>query len=169
MTANLELQRVRETPALRGFANLFRKEQRAWWRTRRGWLNALLWPLGLGGFTAFMAFVLPAMAAQLGDPVVAEYGGIVAFGLTISAVVFFEMGTQAIAVGIIILGQDLIVDEVQSGVTDWLLSKPVARRAYLLAKLAASALAVTACAAASMRKAPPATSQPRTSPTCSMA
>ncbi|MBN1668790.1 MAG: ABC transporter permease subunit [Anaerolineales bacterium] len=142
MAANLEFQRVNEPAGLRGFANLFRKESRAWWRTRRGWLNALLWPLALGGFVSFITFVVPAVAVRLDDPIVADYGGEVAFGLMMGVSIFFELGIQAVAVGIVILGQDLIIGEVQSGIAEWLLSKPVARRAYILAKLAATLLAV---------------------------
>ncbi|NOR83840.1 MAG: ABC transporter permease subunit, partial [Ardenticatenales bacterium] len=39
---------------------------------------------------------------------------------------------------------DLIIGEKQSGVAEWLLSKPVTRRAYVLAKVAANALGVFA-------------------------
>ena len=49
-----------------------------------------------------------------------------------------------LAIGTVILAQDLIIGEKQSGVAEWLLSKPVTRRAYVLAKVAANALAVFA-------------------------
>jgi hypothetical protein len=46
MASNLGFQRVNEWNGLRGFANLFRKENRAWWSTRR-WLlrSSGAWPL----------------------------------------------------------------------------------------------------------------------------
>jgi ABC-type transport system involved in multi-copper enzyme maturation permease subunit len=47
-----------------------------------------------------------------------------------------------LAIWTVILAQDLIIGEKQSGVTEWLLSKPVVRRSYLLAKLAATTLPV---------------------------
>jgi ABC-2 type transport system permease protein len=51
------------------------------------------------------------------------------------------MGTLALAIGVIILSQDLIVEEKQSGVAEWLLSKPVARRSFILSKLVANVIA----------------------------
>jgi len=141
MTADLELQRINEWSGLRGFGNLFRKENRAWWGTRRWWVNALLWPGMLGGLVGVMLFILPPLAETTGDPAVAAAGGPIPFSLQMARTVFFEMGSMALAFGVIVLCQDLILDEKQSGVTEWLLSKPVARRSYVLAKLVASILA----------------------------
>jgi ABC-type transport system involved in multi-copper enzyme maturation permease subunit len=142
MSVNLELQRVNEWSKLRGFHNLFRKENRAWWGTRRWWINALLWPAILGGLVSIMLFVMPAMVAADDIEEVIAAGGPIAYGIQIGVSVFFRMGSMALAVGAVILSQDLLLDEQQSGVTEWLLAKPVARRAYVLAKLAASALAI---------------------------
>ena len=138
---NLELLRVKEKNGLRGFTNLFRKENRAWWGTRRWWLNALLWPTLLGGLVFMMLFILPPVAEATGDPNVAAMGGPVSFAQEMGRTAFFELGTMALAVGVIILCQDLIIDEKQSGVVDWLLSKPVARRSYILSKFTAALLA----------------------------
>jgi ABC-type transport system involved in multi-copper enzyme maturation permease subunit len=143
-SANLTLQRVNEKQGLRGFANLFRKENRAWWGTRRWWVNALLWPALLGGLVFMMLFMLPPVAEATGDPNVAAMGGPIPFALEMGRTAFFELGTMALAVGAIILCQDLIIDEKQSGVVDWLLSKPVTRRSYILAKLSATLIATLA-------------------------
>ena len=43
MSANLDLLKGNEWKGLRGFSNLFSKENGAWWGTRRWWINALLW------------------------------------------------------------------------------------------------------------------------------
>jgi ABC-2 type transport system permease protein len=134
MAANLEFQRVNEWSWLRGFANLFRKENRAWWGTRRWWINALIWPLMLGGLVANMMFV-PTIANLASAEEVASAGGITAYVIMLGISVFFEFGIQAIGIGAVILCQDLLVDERQSGVAEWLLTKPVTRRAYVLAKL----------------------------------
>jgi ABC-type transport system involved in multi-copper enzyme maturation permease subunit len=143
MTANNQtLQRVNERGWLRGFSNLLRKENQVWWGTRRWWINALLWPAMLGGLVSVMLFMLPSVAAATGDPGVAAAGGPIPFAMQMGRTVFFEMGTLALALGVIVLSQDLIVDEKQSGLTEWMLAKPVARRAYVLAKLAAATLAV---------------------------
>lgn len=144
MAANTELMRVQEWRPLRGFAALLHKENRAWWGTRRWYTSALLWCGGLGGLVALMLWVLPSMAELAGDASVAAAGGPLAFALDMGRSAFFDLGTIALAIGVIVLLQDAIVDETQSGVAEWLLAKPVARRSYILAKLAAAVLAVLA-------------------------
>lgn len=142
MSVYSDLQPVRERRSLRGFANLFRKENRAWWKSSRWWVNGLLWPAMLGGLASVMLFMVPLMAAAQPADEISAAGGPVAYGIQIGISVFFRMGSVALALGAIVLTQDLLLEEKQSGVTEWLLAKPVARRAYLLAKLAASTLAV---------------------------
>ena len=141
MTANINFHRVKDWQGLRGFVNLFHKENRAWWRTRRWWINALLWMGVLGGLASVMLFMLPAVVATNDSPEVAAAGGAEAFGLQMAYTIFFEMGTMALALGVIVLNLDQILEEKQAGVTEWLLAKPVARRSYVLAKLVASVLA----------------------------
>jgi len=139
MSANIELKRVREWAWMRGFANLYQKDSRAWWSTRRWWINGLLWLGVLVGLVAVMVIVLPAGFERAGDTTtLAAAGGLMAMGLK----GFFGMGTMAIAIGVIILCQDLIIEEKQTGLAEWLLAKPVQRRAYVLAKLCSSLVAV---------------------------
>jgi ABC-type transport system involved in multi-copper enzyme maturation permease subunit len=142
MTVNQELNPVNESHYLRGFSNLFRKEIKAWWNTRRWWINALIWTGVLGGLVVMMAFILPSVAEATGDPNVAAAGGPLAFGLEMGRTVFFELGSLVIAIGVIVVSQDLIIDEKQNGLTEWLLAKPVARRSYLLSKLASSIISI---------------------------
>jgi ABC-2 type transport system permease protein len=144
MSANLGLQKTNEWKGLRGFSNLFRKENRAWWGTRRWWINALLWTVLLGGLTAILLFapneeVLEASAAEI-----AQAGGVTGYTLWVGLNVLFQFGIPVLAIGTIILSQDLIIGERQDGVAAWLLSKPVTRRAYVLAKLTAHALPILA-------------------------
>lgn len=134
MTTNTGFQYVNEWSGLRGFSNLFRKEDRAWWGTRRWWINALLWPTVLGGLVANMMFV-PGLINLASPKETAEAGGVIAYAIMMGLSGFFEFGTQLVALGAVVLCQDALIDEKQSGVTEWLLSKPVARRAYILAKL----------------------------------
>lgn len=144
MAANLELQRVNEWGGLRGFSNLFRKENRAWWGTRRWWINALLWTGLLCGLTAIMLFVPSEEVSQATEAEITQAGGLIAYILLLGLNVFFQFGVPVLAIGTVILAQDLIIGEKQSGVAEWLLSKPVTRRAYVLAKVAANALGVFA-------------------------
>lgn len=138
MSANLKLQKINEWDGLRGFKNLFSKENGAWWGTRRWWINALLWTVLLSGLTAIMLFSPGAEANQATEAEISQAGGSIAFILSLGLSVFFEFGGPMLAIGTVILSQDLIIAEKQSGLTEWLLSKPVTRRAYVLAKAAAN-------------------------------
>ena len=142
MTANVELQKVNEFQGMRGFSNLLRKENRAWWSTRRWWINALLWTVILCGLTAILLFGPNDEVTQAAEADIAQAGGVLAYTLLIGINVFFEFGVPVLAIGTIVLMQDLIIGEKQNGVAEWLLSKPVARRAYILAKLVANVIPV---------------------------
>jgi ABC-type transport system involved in multi-copper enzyme maturation permease subunit len=142
MTVGTGFDRVREPRILRGFRNLYRKESQSWWGTRRWWINALIWPAILGGLVFIMLFILPSIAQAANDPNIAEAGGPLPFAIEMGRTVFFEMGTMALAVGVVILTQDVIIQEKQSGAAEWILSKPVARQSYILAKLCAMSLVV---------------------------
>jgi ABC-2 type transport system permease protein len=86
-----------------------------------------------------MLFV-PTIANLATEAEIAQAGGLTAHVLLMGLSVFFEFGTTVLALGAIVLTQDAIISEKQSGVAEWLLSKPIARRSYILAKLAANTL-----------------------------
>jgi ABC-2 type transport system permease protein len=142
MAANLELQRANEWGGLRGFTNLYRKEHRAWWGTRRWWINALLWTVLLGGLMAIMLFLSNEEVGEASAAEITQAGGLIAYIVMLGLSTFFDFGVPMMAIGTVVLAQDLIIGEKQSGVAEWLLSKPVTRRAYVLAKVAANALGV---------------------------
>jgi ABC-2 type transport system permease protein len=138
MTANLELQRVKENPKLRGFRNLLRKETRAWWNTRLWWINALLWTIILSGLLAIMIYGPNNEFQEASAAEIAAAGGELAFILDVGLNIFFQFGVAVTAIGVIVLSQDVIISEKQNGLAEWLLSKPVNHQSYLLAKLAAT-------------------------------
>jgi ABC-type transport system involved in multi-copper enzyme maturation permease subunit len=94
----------------------------------------------LAGLTGLVLFVLPAMAEAMDSPEAAAAGGPIPFAMMLGRSVFFEMGTMVIAMGVIVLTQESIISELQNGVAEWLLSKPVQRRAYLLSKVLSNSL-----------------------------
>lgn len=141
MTTNVDFQRVNESQGLRGFANLMRKENSSWLSTRRWWINALLWSGIICGLVATMIFV-PTIVSQASPDEVARAGGVTDYAISMGVSAFFEFGILAVGIGIIILCQGLIIDEKQSGVAEWILTKPVTRRAYVLAKLLANGVFV---------------------------
>jgi len=117
-----------------GFANLLRNENFEWW----GWLmQAGLWLLILNGMVALMLFILPAFVEVTPDDNAGAMGPI---SMGIQA--FFQIGATALAIGTIILAHGEVIGERQSGITEWILSKPVARPAYLLAKLVAYSIGI---------------------------
>ncbi len=121
----------------RGFANLFGKENRAWWRGSRWLIQAVVWTLVVNGLVAFILFAMLSMLQQA-DPAEAAAFDPVAQGIK----ALFQIGTVALALGAILLAQDQILGERQSGVTEWILSKPVSRTAYFMSKLVADAIGV---------------------------
>ena len=140
MSADMDLQRVNEWHRLRGFTNLYKKEHRAWWRTNRWWINALLWTVLLGGLSALMLFAAGEEVRDASEVELAQAGGVLGYVVSLGLNAFFEFGVPVLAIGTIILAQDLIVGERQSGLAEWVLSKPVTRAAYVLSKLAANAV-----------------------------
>ena len=123
MVANTELQRVGLSGWRTGLANLVRKENRASWASCRCLVRSLLWTAGINGFTALMMVVMPQYSSE--DPIHWGVQGL------------FKLGPLALAFGTIIILQDAIIGERQLGVTEWLLSKPLSRPAYVLSKLLA--------------------------------
>lgn len=131
------LQRVAERGALRGFANLLRKELAAWTRTRAGWVQALLWVGILNGLmTLPLVFMRELFAGEMGSPFAAAMD------------MFFNLGALAPYAGAVILAHGAIIAERQLGTAAWVLSKPVARSAFVLTKFVAFALALLVLALA---------------------
>jgi ABC-type transport system involved in multi-copper enzyme maturation permease subunit len=137
MVANNELQRVGLRGWRTGLANLLHKENRTWWASRRWLVQSVLWTIVVNGAVALFMFLIPLLARNSGQPLVGMDDP-----LKLGLEMLFKLGPLALAVGTIVLVQDTIIGERQMGVTEWLLSKPVARSSYLLAKLLANGLGV---------------------------
>lgn len=142
MSANATFQMVNERGWRMGFANLLRKENRDWWRTRRWWVSILIWLVILNGITYAMLWT-PMPDPDAPDPQTAERTLLspdaavttTLFNLVILAGLFTPIG------GIITM-QGAIIDEKKSGTAAWILSKPVSRTAFILAKLLANSVAL---------------------------
>lgn len=122
---------------LLGFRPLFAKENRKWWGTSRWWIQAILWLALLNGVLAATLFILPGITTPEGEAVMP--GTPVDEGVQL----FFGLSAMALAIGVAILTQDEIIGEKESGTAAWVLSKPVSRRAFVLAKVAAHAIGTT--------------------------
>lgn len=130
MQANGTLRPTNGRGWRRGFANLWRKESHLWWGTWRWLIHVGLWAFLLNGLYGIVLFAVihAPPEARTPEPGLTFFG----FGLflfTILTLIFT-------GVGAIILAQGTIIGEKQSGTAAWVLSKPVSRTAFLLAKCA---------------------------------
>jgi ABC-2 type transport system permease protein len=128
-TNRIALQSVNTQSWRMGFANLFRKENDGWWRTRTWLIHSVIWLLLINGILlAVLKAPVPAEVASNTPP---ESG----------SMIFVVMGGLMTGLGIIIVMQGAILDEKKSGTAAWVLSKPLSRTSFILAKLVANSLA----------------------------
>lgn len=136
MTTNDALIRVTGNGRLRGVGNLLQREFGKWWRTRRWWTQALLWMAIVNGLLAATLFILPHLTGPEGQPIIADDP------LKMGQEIFVGVSSMALAVGIIVMMQGVIIDEKQSGTAEWILSKPVSGTAFVIAKLVSNTVAM---------------------------
>jgi len=122
------LQPVQESGWRRGFANLLRKENGEWWHTRRWWTQSLIWLLIVNGILALGVWVLPTVAPEEEIDTIDNLG------------IFVQVMAQFPMFAVIVITQGALIGEKQSGTAAWIMSAPVSRGAFILAKLVANAL-----------------------------
>ena len=123
-TANSALHPVVEPSWRRGFRNLLRNENDLRWGRRRWLAPALIWIAILNGFVLLVALA-NAQDGSMSPAAIASD----------CAQVFVSIGALATAIGVVVGAQGTIVREKQLGTAAWVLSKPVSRRAFILAKV----------------------------------
>lgn len=129
MTAESRLDERQGTSWRRGLGPLLQRENRKWWAGRRWLIQTIIWVGLLDGLLAFALYGLPQMSAADGITVTPEEA------FDAGRQMFFGVGMLGLALGAIVLLQDAIIDEKGTGTAEWLLSKPVSRTAYVVAKL----------------------------------
>jgi ABC-2 type transport system permease protein len=115
-------------------ANLLGNENRMWWGTRKWLVHLLLWLVVLNGLILLVGLT---DGQETNNPV-PLYETLIQ--------VFFGVGVFATTIGMITTAQGAIVREKQLGTAAWVLSKPVSRSAFVLAKFAAYAVAFVSLA-----------------------
>ena len=121
MTANSVFVPVRERGWRRGLGNLMRAGFAEWWGTRTWWVHALIW-------TGVLNLMLLGIGLSGDSAVSADALGFVAL-----------FGGLFPVVAVVIIMQGAIVGEKQNGTAAWIMSKPVSRTAYIVAKLVPNA------------------------------
>ncbi|MBW6474984.1 MAG: ABC transporter permease [Anaerolineaceae bacterium] len=129
MAANQAFQ-LEETRGWRmGLRNLMRKENGEWFKTRRWWIQLLIWLVLIDGLLFFLLVGVPQAAKLAGQPITDSE----AFRTAVEAL--FGIASMGIGLGIIIVTQDEVIGEKTSGTAAWVLSKPASRVAFYLSKL----------------------------------
>lgn len=123
-TANNALHPVVEPGWQRGFRNLLRNEIDLRWGRRRWLAPMLTWIAILNGFVLLVAFANAQDGSMSPEAIASD-----------CAQVFVTIDALATAIGVVVGVQGTIVREKQLGTAAWVLSKPVSRRAFILAKL----------------------------------
>lgn len=124
MSGNEALNLVQERGWRRGLNNMLRAELGKWWGTRQWWIQSLIW---IGVINGILAGVLWS-------------SGEVNFTEGIDLYSIFSGLFPAVAVVVIL--QDALVGEKESGTAAWVLSKPVSRVSFVVSKLFANTLGV---------------------------
>ena len=106
----------------RGLNNLFRAEFGRWFGTKMWWVQIIIW-------AAIINLILIPVGVDGGE------------GSEMVTLFNIFLGVFA-AIGACIIMQGAIVGEKQSGTAAWVLSKPVARQAFILAKLCANSIGI---------------------------
>lgn len=106
-----------------GLGNLLRKELGQWWGTRRWWIQAIIW-------TGLVAGVSTIVMADSEGMTPVEHG-------TESMLTFFGLGVIAVGIGIVVSVQGSVIGEKELGTAAWVMSKPVSRDAFVVAKIVA--------------------------------
>jgi ABC-2 type transport system permease protein len=114
---NNQMVLVQGSGRMRGLNNLLSGELTQWFRTRRWWVNILIW----AGAINFI-YLMVALNSRT-TPI-------------IDAISVFNvfMGLAG-PIGTVIIMQMVVVGETRSGTASWIMSKPVARQAFILSKL----------------------------------
>ncbi len=120
MTAGNDVFRQRPGAGwTRGLDVLLRAELSGWFRTRKWWVQILVWAGMING----LLFLIASSERQASATLLVEL-----------FTVF--LGTFA-PIGVAVLMQSVLVGEKRSGTAAWVLSKPASRAAFVLAKLVA--------------------------------
>jgi ABC-2 type transport system permease protein len=145
MASNVVLNPTKDRSRFYGFGNMFYKENHQWWGTRSWLIQFLIWTALINGMLVYIILNSqnsPAFqqARQTGSEAAISTLK-TALGEESLAIYFVFAGLLA-AGGVAVRAQDALIGEKRSGTAAWVLSKPISRNAFLLAKLAADMIGI---------------------------
>lgn len=143
-TANEVLQPVTTRGWRRGFANLLDHEHHLWWGRRKWLVQLLIWILLINGSVAFIGIGINSTRDAINQAEAEMVTPEKVYQLLMQ--IFFTAAAICTSVGAVISAQGTIIQEKQLGTAAWILSKPVSRTAFILAKLTANVFAFLALA-----------------------
>jgi ABC-2 type transport system permease protein len=127
MAARQGLLPTRERSLFGGFGNMLRKEIGQWWGTRTWWVQTLIWVLILNGITTVVMLTETLPPADL---------------LQEAVQTFLPVSMGVVGIGTIVIVQGAVIGEKQLGTAAWVISKPVSRYSFILAKAIAYVIGI---------------------------
>lgn len=132
-TGNDAFQMVSERGWRRGLGNLLSGELTVWFRSPKWWKHILIWLLTINLILFFT--MIGAEEAAKEDPAAAAE-------VSETVELYSIFGGTFVAIGVLVIMQGAIVGEKKSGTAAWVLSKPVSRTAFVVAKLIGNSVGV---------------------------
>lgn len=111
---------------LSGFRNLAGKENKDWASDFSWLVHGVIWLVLVAGTPLVVSFVRLRISPDVTPKDVNDT----------AALLFFVMANVGAVIAVVVKAQGAIIGEKQLGTAAWVLSKPVSRRAFVLAKLA---------------------------------
>lgn len=136
MASNGSLIPTKDRTWFFGFGNMFYKQNHQWWGTRSWLVQFLVWTAFINGMLLY--FILQALNIAHGG----ANASIKAAAFEEGLMIYIIFGGLMAAAGVAVKAQDALIGEKRSGTAAWVLSKPISRNAFVLAKLAADMIGI---------------------------
>lgn len=121
-----------------GLRIMLKKENGVWLNRGKWIVQSILWSIVISGSITFALYLFTTLPAAVKPDIINSYGmGAAALQL------FFNISGFVSVIGVIIITHDLIISERESGTADWVLSKPLSRKAFVISKLVVSTAWIT--------------------------
>jgi ABC-2 type transport system permease protein len=131
---NNEFVLVKEKGWLTGFSNMLDKENGRWWKTNTWLQQVFIWFMLLNVPLLFILYI--SHPTSNGIPMTVQETAL--FGVQ----VFMAVSALYLPFGVSIMTHDAIIKERELGTMAWVLSKPITRKSFVLAKIVANTAAV---------------------------